>query len=258
MTVSPTRLPLLKKYSELLAHTCVLCKGILQEATSSIPILFASKVLVLSTFLLPTIRQSLFSAIRDLFPPSSVITPDLTEDLHSTPQVLSPQTSDSPRVPHVHSLLDLTAESSETKLHTGSFGELTDESTADGGKSDSGFSRQETCFLDVTQEKVISSETPFSSPTPFVRSQFSPIPSKSPPPEDSSSPAGSDSQEGLLEVKDYTVVSDDLCLRHLRNTETQKQYSEMVMAMPTLFHWREVIGEESVKGFQDTLFWRER
>ena len=62
----------------------------------------------------------------------------------------------------------------------------------------------------------------------------------------------------VLEVKDYTVVSDDLCLRHLRNTETQKQYSDMVMAMPTLFHWAEVIGEKTVTGFQDSLFWRER
>lgn len=257
MTVSSTRLPLLKKYSELLAHTSILCKSILREATSSIPILFASKVLVIASFLLPTIRQALYSAIRDLFPPSSVITPDLTQDLHSTSQTLPSATSDSPRIPHVHSLLDLTAESSETKPHTGSFGEVS-ETTSDGGKLNSGFFRQETCFLDVTREQVISAETPLTSPTPFARSQFSPIPSKSPPPEDSQSPAVNDSQEGLLQVKDYTIVSDDLCLRHLRNTETQKQYSEMVMMMPTLFHWERVIGATSVEGFQDSLFWRER
>ena len=258
MTVSPTRLPLLKKYSELLAHTSILCKGILQEASSAIPVLFASKVLVLATFLLPTVRKSIFAAIRDIFPPSSVITPDLTQDLHATPQTILPPTSTSPRIPHTHSLLDLTTESSEMKLHTGSFGEIGDAATQNGGKSTTGFSRQTTCFLDLSRETVVSSETPLRSPMPFVRSQFSPIPSKSPPPEDSASPAVIESKDDLLEVKDYTVVSDDLCLRHLRNTETQKQYSDMVMAMPTLFHWAEVIGEKTVTGFQDSLFWRER
>ncbi|KAK8796134.1 hypothetical protein WA171_004096 [Blastocystis sp. BT1] len=80
-TISPSRYSLMKRFSSLLATTCVSCESILHESTSAVPVLFASKVLSIASLLLPSVRRCLFGGMVKLYPSSSIKVPDLTQDI---------------------------------------------------------------------------------------------------------------------------------------------------------------------------------
>lgn len=262
----------MKRFSSLLATTCVSCESILHESTSAVPVLFASKVLSIASLLLPSVRRLLFAGMEKLFPSSSINIPDLTQDLFADfkkPTLKSAEHCES-SIPRSHSLLELPNPSLRpSALSTRSQGSLSVASESElfpqeKEEDDWEFPTNSTYDLDVSQEIVIpSSATPTPSPAPQIqKSEFSPIPSKSPPPpEDEDLSVDAMKLEVLassMRVKDYTVVSDGMCIRRLREEKVREEYTEAVKALPTLFQWSEVMGEEVVEGLSDSEWWNER
>lgn len=262
----------MKRFSSLLATTCVSCKSILHESTSAVPVLFASKVLSIASLLLPSVRRCLFGGMVKLYPSSSIKVPDLTQDIFADfrkPVVTSLGNTESP-IHRSQSLMELPNPSPQPlTLSTRSQGSLSMASESEifrqTEEDEWEFPVNSTYDLDVSQEIVIpSSATPTTSPAPQIRkSEFSPIPSKLSPPPDAKDDLCSDVMKlemmtSTVRVKDYTRISDGMCARRIREEGVKEEYSEAVRALPTLFQWSDVMGEETVEGLSDCEWWRER
>lgn len=261
----------MKRFSSLLAETCVSCESILHESTSAVPVLFASKVLSIASLLLPSVRNRLYKGMEKLFPASSIKVPDLTQDIFadSHQSVVTPLEKMESPIPRSQSLLELPIPRQPLTLSTRSQGSLSIASEPDSFRPEEEeeweFPMTSTYDLDVSQEIVIpSSATPTPSPAPQPwKSEFSPVPSKlSPPPEDQDD-VGSDVMKlevmtSSMRVKDYTRISDRMCIRRIREEGVKEEYSSAVSTLPTLFQWSNVMGEETVDGLSDCEWWRER
>lgn len=264
MSVLPSRLPLLKKYTELLSKTCVLCQEIIRCTTSAIPVLFASKILSISRFFLPAIDATINGVIVTRFPPSSLITFDLRRDIYLPPDATSKllKVAEKP-MPRTHSLLDMSAH----RNLSADFASIDD----DDALSDDADSKSRETVIDFSRDTILpSSETPSPSPIPlFAPNSFSPIPKSSPSLDGMSEmdeldevnvPEVSEKEvcSHSLRVKDYRRTIDRVCLRSRQDPANRARHDAMVAAFPTLFFWREVVGEVAVPGLEGEVWWRER
>lgn len=264
MSVLPSRLPLLKKYTDLLSKTCVLCQEIIRCTTSAIPVLFAAKILSISRFFLPTIDATINGVLVTRFPPSSLITFDLRRDIYLPPDATSKllKVAEKP-MPRTHSLLDMSAH----RNLSADFASIDD----DDALSDDADSKSRETVIDFSRDTILpSSETPSPSPIPlFALNSFSPIPKSSPSLDGMSEmdeldevnvPEVSEKEvcSHSLRVKDYRRTIDRVCLRSRQDPANRARHDAMVAAFPTLFFWREVVGEVAVPGLEGEAWWRER
>ena len=143
----------------------------------------------------------------------------------------------------------------------------------------------QTYELNVVDEVVLPpSVQPSPSPSPTYRkSEFSPIPSKSPLPSDTQSLEEEEEEKALevqvkgktlitrftenttmqlLSLKDYTALSDHLCMRTLRQTSIREQYEIARRKLPSLFAYEIVIEstsyEKGCEEFVDANWWQTR
>lgn len=141
----------------------------------------------------------------------------------------------------------------------------------------------QTYELNVVEEIVLPpSVQPSPSPSPTYRkSEFSPIPSKSPLPSDTQTLEEEEkalevSVDGkplitrftestvmqLLSLKDYTALSDYLCVRTLQQESIREQYETARRNLPSLFAYETVIEstsyEKVCEEFVDADWWQTR
>ena len=150
----------------------------------------------------------------------------------------------------------------------------------------------QTYDLNVVNEIVLPSSVPPSpSPSPLYRkSEFSPIPSKSPLPSESqeieeeekalevrvdiqSNSSGNDSgnvdsialerlNSQVLNLKDYTAVSDHQCMTTLKQPSNRERYHTIRTALPSLFEWEMVVErtcyQSEYESFPKTEWWQNR
>ena len=252
MTVDEHRLPLLRKYSELLLSTCEICQSICQETTSSVPILFASKILALASFRLPSIGNIIYSAMNNLFPPSSISTPDLRHDIYVPSSASSPLSMSS--IAKSHSMTTFPPSHSVLSFHEEDFYQQL---------SDDDLSRSEDdpeMIIDFAQDMIIPSS---ASPTPSPAFQtkgnsFSPIPeadlTDEEPDVDVLSMQLKLNTPTSLRVKDYTINVDRAVRRSLRRYSPE-QHDQMVTKLPTLFYWDRVVHYEGVSSKMEGKEW---
>ena len=264
MSVLPTRLPLLRKYTELLSKTCVLCQDIIRCTTSSIPVLFAAKILSISRFFLPSINNTISSVLATLFPSSSLITFDLRKDIFLPPD------SNSKLLKVAEKPIQRTQSLSDFSPHRNLSADFVSISTED-ALSDDAESKSRETIIDFSRDTILpSSETPSPSPMPLlVSTSFSPIPKTSP-----SLSMISDKDElddvdiaevtekevcsHSLRVKDYRRTIDRVCLRSRQDPANITRHDSMVADFPTLFFWREAVGDVAVARLEGEVWWRER
>ena len=152
----------------------------------------------------------------------------------------------------------------------------------------------QTYDLNVVNEIVLPPSVPPSpSPSPLYRkSEFSPIPSKSPLPNESqeieeeeralevhvdiqtssngntnnkNSTVSQSSQEihnQVLNLKDYTAISDHRCTSTLKQSSNRELYHTVRTALPSVFEWETVVEktcyQSDCKAFPDAEWWQNR
>ena len=271
-------MPVLKKYGELLSKTCVLCQEIIRNTASSIPVLFAAKILSISRFFIPAVAATINDALLEAFPPSPLITIDLRRDIYLPPNATSKfigkREAEKP-ILRARSMVDLASSAipqHALSMDSYSINSIDEWSEDDSGAKTPSLSKSREMVMDFSHDTILpSSVTPSPSPGPlFKPSGFSPIPGDSPSLAEVEGD-GSD-MEGQVElkqmqvtvakpplaVKDYAESIDRSCLRSIKEEKTRNLHDDVVSTFPSLFFWDECVGVTVPERLEAKEWWKER
>lgn len=242
---------MLQRYSTLLATTFLYCQQVLHETTSSIPVLFCSKIFILCYYRLPSIHCLFNHCFFNLYPSSQLTDRDVQKSFSLT--------TDSSGLPFLksHSVLQLSSlapnQSSPPEFHS--------VHEADN------LSVRSVVTVDFSEDVIVNSSAP-STPSPQpLHNEFSPSLEFSPELEDTFS--GDLVMEGNSgEIKDNSILpglrvknyikSIDARIFLKKDHQQQNLQNLLKLTFPSLFYWMKVVQFDIVEGVEEDSWWLQR